>query len=116
MYNIIKTQQEIIKDEIREINITANAGILNLKQAVNSGYQQFWFNSLVTPQEICDILGNQAFKLFEDHRDASLFLLSKDSEYVVQGVPENFTADINNDGTVTITYTEPILPIEEDIV
>lgn len=110
MYNIIKTQEEIIKDGIREINTTANAGIINLKQAIDLGYQQFWFNPLATPQEICDVLGNQAHKLFEDHSDASLFILSKDSEYVVKGVPENFTADINIDGTVTI------LPIEENIV
>ena len=116
MYNIIKTQEEIIKDEIRGINTTANAGIINLKQAIDLAYRQFWFNPLATPQEICDVLGNQAFKLFEDHRDASLFLLSKDSEYVPLQIPENFTADINNDGTVTITYTQPILPIEEDIV
>lgn len=102
MYDIKKTQLEIAKEELALIGAIGETGIENLIISVQQGYDRFWYNEKVTPQEFCDLMGNQAYKLFQDHRDAQDFIKSKRPDYVELTIPENYEVTFNQDGTVTI--------------
>lgn len=106
MYTIQKTQQQIINEEIQKISLVGDIGLNVLEQSIKDGYDLFWNNPNATPQELCDLMGNQAYKLFQDHRDAQDFIKSRRSDYVELTIPENYDVTFNQDGTVTILSTE----------
>ncbi len=54
----------------------------------------------VTPQEIMDKLGTQAYKLFESALGLQTQMAAVDPDYVQINVPYNYK--INQDGTVTV--------------
>ena len=110
MFNIQKTQEEIVKDEMREIDLISKAGLENLKQANESAYRLFWHNEKVTPQEFCDLLGNEAYKLFQASAKSQQFLSEMNSTHTPLTIPEDKEVKFNNDGTVVITDK----PLAED--
>lgn len=82
--------------------VTFNKGamenqIINLKQS----YNLFWNNPQATPQQICDLLGNNAYKLFENYSvmAQAIMTIKPDAEVLM---PADGAFTINQDGTVTI--------------
>ena len=64
-------------------------------------FNDFWNNSIVTPQEICDYHGKDAYLLFTVLSDAVDFIVAKlDAEFKLPPIPYEYT--INQDGSVTI--------------
>ena len=113
MFTITKTKEEIIKDELVKINQVSEFGLMQLITANKRAYDMFWKNPNVTPQEFCDLMGNEAYKLFQSSASSQEFIKSMKSDHVELSIPENWSVEFNQDGTVNVTYTEPTLPIEE---
>lgn len=103
MLNIQKTKEEKLKDTVVEIDTDSIAGITNLKNANQRSYDLVWNNPEHTPQEICDFLGNQAYLLFVNSAKSQAFIKDIDSDHVELSIPEGYSVQINQDGTVTIT-------------
>ena len=103
MFTIQKTQQEIVKDEMVEINLVSEAGLLSLIQSNERAYDLFWNNPKVTPQEFCDLLGNEAYKLFVASSKTQEFIKTIKPDHVELTIPEDKEVEFNKDGTVTIT-------------
>lgn len=111
MFNVPeKTKAEKITDIVREIDKTSYETIENAKVGYKAAYDLLWHNSEITPQEICDAFGNEAYKLFENAMKWISLIQEFDATWVYPPAPNLFT--INQDGTVTIG--EPI-EIEEEI-
>lgn len=98
--SIKKTQEEIVKDNIlswyKQINDTIQYDI----DKYNESFEMFWSEENVTPQERCDMLGNQAYKVFEDSMDRIVHLMKYQPTWNPPIPPYKYT--INEDGTVTI--------------
>ena len=103
MFNIAKTQEDIIKEEMREINTASEAGLINLIQSNLSAYERFWNNSSVTPQEFCDLMKNDAYKLFMSSADSQAFIKKMKPDHYPLSIPKDVDVKFNEDGTVTIT-------------
>lgn len=103
-----KTQEEKTKDAVRGMNSHAVASVENAKNNYRTAFNLLWDNENATPQEICDALGNQAYKLFENAMIWISAITKLDPTWVYPPAPNEFT--INPDGTVTIG--EPINPEE----
>jgi hypothetical protein len=103
MFNIAKTQEDIIKEEMREINTASEAGLLNLIQSNWTAYNLFWNNPQVAPQEFCDLMKNDAYKLFMSSADSQAFIKKMKPDHEPLSIPKDVDVKFNEDGTVTIT-------------
>lgn len=103
MFNIEKTQEEIVKEEMMTINQHSEGGLYALKNANWLAYDLFWNNPRVTPQEFCDLMGNEAYKLFVASGKTQAFIKSIDPTHIPLDIPENKEVAFGKDGTVTIT-------------
>lgn len=113
-----KDGAEIAVDAIE--NLSART-LSHLDQKIQEGFRVFWFNADATPQEICDLKGKDAWRIFYGHgamvqaRKALGQIAGESTPYVELVPPFGFT--INNDGpngtpgTVTILNT-PFVPSE----
>ena len=59
------TQEEKTKIAVRTITDQSNGALDNLKFNLNLCWDMFWSNPNATPQQICDALGNNAYKIFQ---------------------------------------------------
>ena len=104
MFNIQKTKQDIIKDELIKIDAMSRSGLYQLAEAHKTAYNLFWNNELgITPQDFCDFMGSDAYKLFVASKKGQDFLKEMDSEHEELKIPKGKDATINKDGTVIIT-------------
>jgi len=120
MFNIEKTQEEIVKSEMEKIISISNVGLNNLAQANKRAYVLFWKNPKVSPQEFCDLMGNEAHKLFQTSADSQTFIKTMRPEHEVLTLPDDYDVEFNQDGTVSITkqevIEEPLEEVEEEVL
>ena len=85
-------------------------GEAQLLQNFRSLYNAVWHNADgLTPQQVCDALGTKAANLFiiAGTMANALYQIDPVGLGAMVSVPAGYTAAINADGTVTITYTAP---------
>ncbi len=83
----------------------------------NQTFNLFWNNADATPQELCDLFGNQAYKLFQSYGAVNQLIKALKPDDVPPSSLNEFT--INEDGTVTIIPNpEPVIeePVIEPII
>ena len=98
-----KTQEEIAKEQVREINSNVER-ITGLSKTFSQKlYDLFWNNEKCTPQELIAIYGSDGYKLFQKLAIWNNAINAIDPSFVVPTVPEKWDYTINPDGTVTIT-------------
>ena len=76
-------------------------------------YNEVWHNADgLTPQQVCDALGSRAANLFiiAGTMANALYQIDPAGLGAMVDVPAGYTATINADGTVTLTYTAPPRP------
>jgi hypothetical protein len=80
----------------------------NAKVNYQIAFDMLWNTPDLTAQEVCDSLGNQAYKLFETAMKWIQLIQQFDPNWVYPPAPRFFT--VNEDGTVTIgdLVEEPI--------
>ncbi len=101
MFNIPeKTRQDELIDIVRKIDSKVLETIENAKVGYRATYDMLWHTPNVHPQEICDILGNEAYKMFENAMRWIQVLQQFDPSWVYPPAPYQFT--VNENGTVTI--------------
>jgi hypothetical protein len=107
-----KALQDI--EKINNLDKFTTASITNtMKDSYKKSYNIFWDNAI----DICREAGNQAYLLFQKHVEMGQAIKERDENFVELTIPEGWTVDVKQDGSVIPTYTEPvILPIEEPIV
>lgn len=103
MFTITKTQQEIVKDELLQINRASEIALSILEENSKKAYNRFWNNPNATPQELCDVMGNNAYQLFTASAEVQGFIKKMKPEHEMLSIPENKEVTFNADGTVTIT-------------
>ncbi len=106
--NINTTTEENIKGELLKVNRLNQSIIQTAKANSKRAYDIFWKNrdENITPQAICDYLGNEAYKLFQAHIAMEEWIYSQDSTHEKLSIPEGWSVNIHQDGTVTITKIE----------
>ena len=84
-----------------------------MAMAFNIGSQLFWKNSDASPADIATALGSDAKEVFELHYKLGQLIGSVKPDSISEGlnVIGNFT--MNEDGTVTIIPSDPVLPAGE---
>jgi hypothetical protein len=116
----IFTPKEISKEEkiTRGVNTLVKFNNEALQTMINNAqtaFYVFWNNEDATPQEICDLFGNNAYKLFENYGLIVQLILTLKPDTILPTPPNQFT--INPDGTVTIIPNpEPIEPPTDEQV
>lgn len=91
-----KTAEEL---DLESMQLERDDSLSRTLGAYTNGYNVFWQN----PQKYCDIAGNNAYKLFKDHRTTGLYLKEMIPDFVELGIPEEYEQPIiNSDGTVVI--------------
>lgn len=109
MFNIQpKTKQEIKRDAALAIAEHARVSVENAKSNYQIAFDKLWHDPLLTPQEVCDACGSEAYRLFESAMTWIGVIVALDPTWQYPPAPNEFT--INPDGTVTIG--EPINPEE----
>lgn len=103
-----KTHEEKIRDQIIAINEHSRISAETAKANYYGAFDMLWNPPYGTPQDICDGLGSQAYKLFENAMTWIGVIVALDPSWQYPPAPNEFT--INHDGTVTIG--EPINPEE----
>lgn len=69
-------------------------------------YELVWANPLgLAPQEVIDLVGTDALKLFSLSAQIGEMLNQIQPGCVVNAVPEGWTYTVNGDGTVTVTQS-----------
>lgn len=112
MFNIPeKTRQDKVIDVVRQIDTKVIETIENAKVGYRATYDLLWHNQDVQPQEICDQLGNEAYKMFENAMRWIQAIKQFDPTWEYPPAPNEFT--INEDGTVTIGQPIQIEPVQE---
>lgn len=91
---------DLAEQEARNLALKNKTGLDMLKKSLEDSFNALWNNPNATPQEILNVFGTDAYKLFKTSRDTILFIKSIDPEYVYPVSPKQFT--INSDGSVTI--------------
>ena len=71
--------------------------------AYTQSYELFWAN----PIAICEEAGNQAYLLFQKHVEMGASIKERQPDFVELTIPEGWEVSVNQDGTVTCTYTQP---------
>jgi hypothetical protein len=100
IFNIEKTESEVKNDEVRRCASFRWGALDTHKSYFEKSFDDFWNNAIVTPQEHCDALGNQAIQFFQIAALTIEYINTIDPSWIPPTVPYNFT--INQDGTVTI--------------
>lgn len=65
--NIPPSKEELLSEKIREIKHLSKSGYTLITHLQNQGINLLWNDINLTPQEICDALGEDAVKVFEIH-------------------------------------------------
>jgi adenine specific DNA methylase Mod len=102
MFNIPeKTKEDNIKDVAREIEKSSQEAVENAKVGYKRAFDMLWHTTDdITPQDVCDEFGNNAYKLFENAMKWINLIQQFDPAWVYPPAPYEFT--VNEDGTVTI--------------
>lgn len=111
---IINIQKNEALDTLAEINnisdrLTQDLDKLELDKtgkmivAYRTTYDLFWAN----PIAICEEAGNQAYLLFTKHVEMGQAIVARQPDFEELTVPAGWEVVINQDGTVSLTYTEP---------
>lgn len=126
IFTLEQSQYEIKRNEVRNQTEYRKWAIIAFASALVVAYKQFWNNNIVTPQEQCDILWEQAPLLFQKHSSGVVFVLENIpdiTDYIPDfmeytHVPTNRTVSIEG-GVVTIWEIEEEVieqPTEQPII
>lgn len=103
MFNIPnKTKDQMIREVIENLSTLGDNAITSLAIQHKTNFDNFWNNPEATPKEICDALGNEAYKLFINSHATQAFIKSVRPDYEALSVPERYEIVFNKDGTVLI--------------
>lgn len=98
-----KQKEDLVREQIEIISTLGDASVQQLINNHKTTYDLFWNNEFCTPQEICDKLGSEAYKLFINSKTTQDYISSVQPDYVQLTVPEIYDVVFNEDGTVSIT-------------
>jgi hypothetical protein len=100
--DIFNTPQPITSAEQEAINLAEKNRIALdvLKVNYKESFTKLWANENATSQEILDVYGTNAVKLFLASKKTAELIKFLDPTYEAPVTPKEFT--INNDGSVTI--------------
>ena len=113
IFTIQKTEDEIKIDEIRRCADFRKRAVEAHISSYEEAFNDFWNNSLVTPQEQCDALGNSAVQFFIVSATTQQYILALKPDWTPPFIPYEFTC--NEDGTVVIGNKIEIIT-EEPII
>ena len=100
--DIQKTEEEIKIDEARRQAEYRKGILVAFASAIYVAYKDFWNNTIITPQEQCDLLGSEAFDLFSKHATGVEFILTH-LPTVTEHIPDFMDiAHIPNDKEMTV--------------
>jgi hypothetical protein len=94
------TQEQNIALAVSQLSSQVNGSLDNLKRNIQIAWDLFWHNPQATPQQICDALGNNAYKIFQESGFWQAAIKQRDPDYEELVPPNEFV--INQDGTVEI--------------
>jgi hypothetical protein len=116
MYNIEKTTEEIAKDSAIQITNDAEKSVNDTDYKHEQMFKSFWYPTNCTTQDICNVLGNQAYKIFKDSYETQLYLAKVKPNYVQLVPPREYT--INENGSVLIGdwIVPEVVENEEEII
>lgn len=112
MINIQKTHEELVKDEVVKIVNYSDNISKGTDNRHKSLWNMIWHNSIATPQEIFDLFGQNAVKLFQLSSALQHLLTEVLNGYEMMSPPYEYT--INEDGTVTVGNKIEQEPLEEE--
>jgi hypothetical protein len=90
-----------IRDSMNQIDMISMAALNVLKNTIKRCFELIWNSDTYTAQDVCDMYGTGALKLFIASAQVQGLIKTLDPNYVVLEAPADVT--INKDGTVTIT-------------
>lgn len=99
MFNIEKTQEELLKDHAIGISELRDTHINTVKMQYQQSFDLVW-NSMYAPQAVFDMYGNEAVQLFVEANKTIGYILQLDSSYSPPMPKYEYT--LNEDGTVTV--------------
>lgn len=103
MFNIpIKTRDQTLREVIENLSVLGDSAITSLAIQHKTNFDNFWNNPEATPMEICEALGNEAYKLFTNSQATQAFIKSMRPEYEPFTIPERYEVTFGKDGTVQI--------------
>ena len=85
-------------------------GEAQLLRSFSALYQEMWQNTDgLTPQQVCDALGNKAASLFvvAGTMSNALYTIDPTGLGAMVSVPPGYTTTLHPDGTVTLVFTAP---------
>ena len=100
IFNIEKTEQEKKIEEIRRQADQRRYGLDCFITAYERSFRDFWHSDIVSPQEICDSLGTNAYQLFQAMEATQNYIKALRPDWVELTPPQVFT--VNEDGTISI--------------
>lgn len=107
------SQQEKARLAASRLSEQINYSLESLKSNVQIAWSLFWNSPEVSPQEICDQFGANAYKIFQESAFWQAAIKQRDPSYEALVPPKEFV--INNDGTVTITEQVVETPESENV-
>lgn len=94
-----KSAQDVAIEQVAAINAHATASAQNAAHNYQVAFDLVWNNPSSTPQDIFDVLGNEAVQLFLQARACIAYLQAVIPGYQEPVPPYQYT--LNEDGTVT---------------
>ena len=94
-------------DYTRSIQSLCDSSYFYLCNTQKQGINMVWNNPSLTPQQVCDGLGNQAAKVFQFHSILTDTIVQIADTAGVQPdiLTPTFNFTVNSDGTVTVLST-----------
>lgn len=95
-----QTQVNLAEQEARNLSERNRIGLDTLKMSLKQSFFTLWNNPNASPQDILNVFGTNAYKLFQTSRDTIALIKTLDPEWEAPVSPKEFT--VNPDGSVTI--------------
>ena len=95
---IEKTEEEKLVDLVNTFNNESVLSLDNVKHNYKRLFDMLWLQD--NPQAFFDLMGNEAYKVFETAQKTVLYIMSIDPTYTQPEAVYEYT--VNADGTVTV--------------
>lgn len=115
MFNIEKTTEYKAVEELDRMDKISTSSLQQLMRGVALANNLFW-NGEVSAEIKIQMLGTKALSVFQAQEATENLIQALNPDYIKLGIPEGYEITWNEDGSGSITYTQPVLSNEENIV
>lgn len=104
IFDVQFTEEQKKQLEFKRISDSRKNAVISHIGAYETALNDFWNNSILTPQEICNALGSEAIELFQASELSYQYIKALMPSYERPSAPMRVI--INEDGTATIAPLE----------